>query len=215
MQHEQRRKRKVAAVSALAVAGLATVALSPIGETVASYADDGFGGGEFNAADLEWRIESSTDGTTWADTDADNPATLSVSNLPVYPGKAAYAPISLRVQEGSGVVGGIVSMSPGTQVDGSTMAGSFRMRAVSRTDSECNSGSFGEGSNFILGSTSEYGTMLSGGARSFSLPAPVDYTEAGAARTVCLEFSLPDSAASDRVNGTTTSVQWTFTARQG
>lgn len=209
-----RRKLKVAAAASVAVAGCAAVVLSPVGETVASYADDTFGGGEFNAADAAWEIESSTNGTSWAQTDAGAPATLSVSNVPLVPGRAAYTPFSLRVRGGSPFSAGTVAMGTGAQQPGSTQAGSYRMRAVWQNGATCNASSFTAGSSYLVGTNTTYGTMLSAPSGTFSLPAPSSYSQPGTARTVCLELSLPDTSASDALNGTSVSVRWAFTATQ-
>lgn len=214
MSPDRRRKLKVAAAASVAVAGCAAVVLSPVGETVATFGDDVFGGGQFNAADAAWEIESSTNGTTWADTTADAPATLTVSNIPLVPGRAAYTRFVLRAKAGSPLDGGTVSMSAGAQQPGSTQAGSYRMRATWRTDGPCNAAAFASGSNFLVGTATTYGTMLSSPSGTFALPAPPSYSQPGAARTVCLEFSLPDTSASDALNGTSVSVRWNFTATQ-
>lgn len=213
---ERRKKLKFAAATSVAFAGIAAVVLSPIGETVASYADDSFGGGEFNAADAEWHIESSTDGTEWSQTDSDKPATLSVSDVPLVPGRAQYTPFSLRVRTGSPPSAGTVMMGTGEQQSGSTQAGSYQMRAVWQKEATCSVNSFKSAptNSYLVGSSDSYGKMLTPPTGSFDLPAPPDYSSPGQARTVCFEFSLPDVPASDALNGTTVSARWTFTATQ-
>lgn len=210
----RRRKLKVAVAASVAVAGCAAVVLSPVGETVATFGDDVFGGGQFNAADAEWQVESSTNGAAWAQTDTDSPATLSVSNVPLVPGRAAYTRFDLRTKAGSPLNGGTITMSAGAQQSGSTQAGSYRMRATWRNDGACNAAAFASGNNFLVGTASTYGTMLSAPTVTFPLPAPQSFSAPGPARSVCLEFSLPDTAASDALNGTSVSVRWIFAASQ-
>lgn len=202
-----RRKLKVAAAASVAIAGCAAVVLSPIGETVASYADDTFGGGLFGAD--SWSVQSSSDGSDWTDHPQNAPAALNVTPSGLIKGGRAYSAFHLRVAPDSPPNAATIAMGTGSPVSPTTttQASLVRVRAVWKDGVTCGVEAFTPSAAYLVGSPSATGTMLSAGATPVTIPNPP-----GTTKTVCLEFSIPNTTASDPLNGKAVTVRWDFTA---
>ena len=201
---------------AIALAGAGAIALVPFSNTVASLTDSEYAAGSFTYNATPWSIESSTDHSNtlpgkWASHDTSNIAMLSVQLSQLVPGRASYAPFSLRVAAGAPSLSGTVAMSTGNQASGS-IADKVRMRTVISPSGACDASSF-QGSATYLGgpATSSTATMLTAPSAGATVAAPAP-GQAGAATTLCFEFLVPptNDTAMDALNGQSTTVRWTF-----
>ena len=227
MDVESRIPHRWKTAGAIALAGAGALALVPFSNTVASLTDSEFANGSFSYTATEWSIESSTDHSNtvpgaWASHDASNIATLSVQLPQLVPGRASYAPFSLRVAAGSPAIAGAAKLKGAQHAAGSSsLANATRMRVVVSPTGACDASSFTGSPNFLVGAASGSTTTMmspSGANQSATLAAPAPAGQAGAATTLCFEFTLPAPTetaqnildAFDALNGQSTTVQWTF-----
>lgn len=110
--------------------------------------------------------------------------------------------------------GATVTIPVGVEIS-SNQAARFRMRVVHSSSDTCNSGSFTTGTpQFVIGTSSEYGNMLSGpdtGKGTITLDAGTAVA-AGPPVYLCYEFSLPLPVPTNLTNGAEATVRWTFNA---
>lgn len=207
---------------AIALAGASACALIPISNTVASHTDSEFANGSFSYTALAWSMESSSTPSvqnSWSLHPEGSPANLTLTTPTLIPGVAAYRPFALRVAAGSAQLGGTVTMGTGSQVAG-TIAGSVRMRTVVSPTGTCDATTFTGSPSFLVGTSSDSTTTMTSAPNAVgtTVAAPTATGQAGAATTLCFEFTIPAPTETadevlntfDALNGKSATVTWSF-----
>lgn len=211
-------RRVVAALAAASLAGAFALQATG-GDTVASFVDNTFARGTFSSS--KWNVQGNASGGTTVDSNAwmdhlpsGSPAVFQPAVGTVVPGSTrSYSRFGLRMAKGS-LSGATVTIPVGVEIS-SNQAARFRMRVVHSSSDTCNSGSFTTGTpQFVIGTSSEYGNMLSGpdtGKGTITLDAGTAVA-AGPPVYLCYEFSLPLPVPTNLTNGAEATVRWTFNA---
>lgn len=211
-------RRVVAALAAASLAGALAVQATA-GDTAASFVDNTFARGTFSST--KWNVQGNASGGTTVDSNAwtdhlpsGMPAVFQPAVGTVAPGSTrSYSRFGLRMARGS-VTGAIVTIPVGVETS-SNQAARFRMRVVLSTSDTCNFGSFTTGTpQFVIGTSSVYGNMLSGpNAEKSTITLEAGSADAeGLPAYLCYEFSLPLPIPQGLTNGADATVRWTFNA---
>ncbi|QZQ53690.1 SipW-dependent-type signal peptide-containing protein (plasmid) [Curtobacterium sp. TC1] len=176
--------------------------------TIAQWTDQEYGTGTFTAG--SFAMQSSTDGTTFADHPSGSAAPLTFNAAAMYPGLTVAAPLVVRTTAGS--LGGTVSLSSATTSGNATLVSTLAYKVYADTVSGCTTTSTPSSSGtWVAGSTTTFVSGLTTAVPSNTRPLPAATSGApGAAVYYCLIVQLP-ATAPNTVQGVTATATWSLT----
>lgn len=182
--------------------------------TLAAWTDETHVQGEFTASTFELEANPSTPYTAagpWSP-HTEDAAVLQLDAEGLTPGSARYASLALRTVPGS--LGGAAVLG-GAEVTGDgggdpQLGPALRYRAAVYDPGAgaCDTGAFGSGADFVVGTAGSTVPLTAGGAAESPLVLPeADDSEPGIPVHVCFELSLP-SGADNALQGRSATARW-------